>query len=399
MPLIALGGDGRFVVVPLEFSELAYDQAKGVRFDALPARAQPGPPFQTGLVGLLSYDQFARTLAPGAGPRIFRVDRALVEDRVSGEVVVTGTAFGKGSAFAVPAAVIDRVLADRASPPNAAPLIVDGQATESEYLQIAEQALADIRRGRYYQINLLRYFAVRGEPQREQLAARLDASAGGFAAVFDVPGLSLWSFSPERFLKLSPGPHGVAVETWPIKGTAPRSADPTEDRRLAERLAQSPKDLAELHMIVDLMRNDLHRVSRPASVRVLSPNQLLSVANVHHLVAHVAADLRPGLSLGELLAAVCPGGSVTGAPKREVMEAIRTYEGRERGYFMGHAFYLDDSGAFDSSILIRTVARTAAQGQFEFAAGSGIVMRSQAEAELREIDAKTRILSVASARL
>jgi para-aminobenzoate synthetase component 1 len=94
-----------------------------------------------------------------------------------------------------------------------------------------------------------------------------------------------------------------------------------------------------------------------------------------------------------LVAAACPGGSITGAPKAEVQAAIRAYEGRPRGYFMGNAFYLDDGGAFDSSILIRTLVR---QGDFAyaFAAGSGIVIKSDPETERREIAAKCGVLTM-----
>jgi para-aminobenzoate synthetase component 1 len=144
-------------------------------------------------------------------------------------------------------------------------------------------------------------------------------------------------------------------------------------------------------MIVDLLRNDLNRVSLADSVRVVCPHRLISHPTVHHLEAEIDARLRPDLTLGDFLDAVCPAGSITGAPKIEVMRAIQEFEGRDRGYFMGHIFYLDDRGRFDSSILIRTLVRDES-GLDEFAAGSGLVVHSDPERERREVEAKCRVV-------
>jgi para-aminobenzoate synthetase component 1 len=263
---------------------------------------------------------------------------------------------------------------------------------DAAYLALVDRALADIRAGRFYQINLLRYYQVAGLPDRSWMGRRLAAHGGPHAAFFDVPGLTLASFSPERFVQLLPHPAGAGIEARPIKGTAPRLPDPSADAAAARGLLASRKDLAELHMIVDLMRNDLNRVAVPGSVRVPAAAALVTLPTVHHLEARVTALLAPGLRLGDLVAALCPGGSITGAPKVEVMTAIRAYEGRSRGYFMGNAFYLDDGGGFDSSILIRTLVR---RGDFayEFAAGSGIVIGSDADTERREIAAKCGVVT------
>lgn len=382
-PLIALGGTGRHVIVPLAFSEVSWDDVKRVRLGARGASGRDLP-FRAGYVGLLSYDQ---------GQRVFRVEKALVEDRATGEVHLTGDD-GATGAFEVPEASLERLLAGVRMPRGkAVPLRLEALAPEADYLRHVEGALAEIRAGRYYQINLLRYFRVLGDTTRQALADRLDLTGGPHAAAFDLPGLGLWSFSPERFVRIRPEGEELLAETRPIKGTIARGADPAADAEAANALLSSPKDGAELAMIVDLMRNDLARVSRRGSVEVQSPGHLLTLANVHHLEATVSSKLKPGLTLGELVAATCPGGSVTGAPKHEVMQAIREREGRDRGWFMGNAFYLDDSGAFDSSILIRTLARRAGQKGYEFAAGSGIVVNSQPAAESREIDAKARVLN------
>lgn len=391
VPLIALGGPGHYFIVPVAFSEVGYDEVKHHRLASRPVQ-DVCLPFRSGYMGLVSYDQFAPTQLASAGPRIFRVDRALVQDLRTGEVHLTGDPAAR-AAFSVGPAVIDRLLADDETALPAPAYHLAAETSAAHYLAAVEQALSDIRAGRYYQINLLRYFRTTGDFSRVLLAARLDAMGGPHAAVFAIPGLELWSFSPERFLQLRPSGSDLIAEARPIKGTAARGETEVADRLAAEALQKSPKDMAELHMIIDLMRNDLARVSQRGSVAVPSTGHLLTVANVHHLEGVVTSKLRHGLTLGELFDATCPGGSVTGAPKQEVMRAIRDYEGRERGYFMGNAFYLDDSGAFDSSILIRTLVKRAGQKDYEFAAGSGIVMHSDPAAECREIDAKSRVLT------
>jgi para-aminobenzoate synthetase component 1 len=144
-------------------------------------------------------------------------------------------------------------------------------------------------------------------------------------------------------------------------------------------------------MIIDLMRNDLNRICVPGTVKVKDANRLVSFINVHHLVGAVTGQLRDGLKIQDFLTALCPGGSITGAPKIEVIRAIREFEGRPRGFFMGHAFMLDESGTFNSSILIRTLQKVAGK-DYEFSAGSGIVIHSDPKSERFEIDAKCNVL-------
>lgn len=419
LPLLVLAGTGPYAILALRFTEVAYATAART---ALVSRPAPDAlPFRRGLVGLLSHDQFAGTGDP-APPRIFRVDQALVVHQATGRVTVTGDA-DAAAEVVVPAAVVAELVeaisalgSARAASPSAdaaassvrgavgaglagmdAPaLTLIPDAPAESYLDLASQALTDIRDGRYYQINLLRYFRAREAIGRRWLAGRIDRFGGPQAALFDLADLSVAWFSPERFLRLTPTPAGLVAEAWPIKGTSPRDADPVRDAAAARDLVTSRKDLAELHMIVDLMRNDLHRVALRGAVTVPETARLVSVPSVHHLEAHVAARLRPDLTLGELLASVCPAGSITGAPKREVMTAIRAYEGRPRRYFMGHAFYLDEGGGLDSSILIRTLVREGAatrENAYAFAAGSGIVIASDPQSERCEIDAKCRVVT------
>ena len=408
-PLIAFVGSGRFHVFVTAFSEVPFAEAASFSWprpvDSRSDQAFDGsgkitsadlPPFSTGFVGLIAYD--------GAPHRAFRVHQSLVVDRERRVLWLGESDSGDAACFKMNATKFLRLIRGaqglHAAPgDDAAELLPQGfdlvpLEADAEYLERAEAALEDIKSGRYYQINLLRRFRLAAaSPPRAAFLSRLATHGGPFAVAFDLPDLTLVSFSPERFVSVRPSAdgHSAVAETWPIKGTSARHDDPAEDRAAAEGLRRSAKDLAELAMIVDLMRNDLGRVAVKGSVAVPEPLILTTHANVHHLSARVTATLRPQTTLAALIEALCPGGSITGAPKKEVMAAIETAENGPRGYFMGNAFYLDDRGMFDSSILIRTIVRQG-EGPYEFAAGSGIVVKSDPKTEMAEIAAKAKVV-------
>lgn len=281
------------------------------------------------------------------------------------------------------------------------PIILNPHGSESSYLNRVEKILEDIREGQYYQLNLLRYFTVNNAPFHT-LFPLFQRQSGPMGAWLRLPDLEIASLSPERFvsIKLQDRGDDMTILTEPIKGTSPRGKSLLEDQTNAQSLWHSKKNHAELAMIIDLMRNDLSKIATAGSVKVPDPNpvQLKSFANVHHLVGSIQGSLKKGCALGQVLAALCPGGSITGAPKKAVMEAISQYEGRSRGYFMGHIFWLDEKGQWDSSILIRTLVRQAKDplDQWEFAAGSGIVIHSDPREESAEIYAKASILTAPS---
>jgi para-aminobenzoate synthetase component I len=199
-----------------------------------------------------------------------------------------------------------------------------------------------------------------------------------YGAYLANPLLTLLSSSPERFLRLSNG----RVETRPIKGTAPRSPEPSRDEALRQGLAQSAKDRAENLMIVDLLRNDLGRVCRVGSVRVSKLFDIESFARVHHMVSTIEGELDSGRDAFDLLRACFPGGSITGAPKRRAMEIIEELEDCRRGIYCGSIGYIGFDGTMDSNIAIRTL--TVRDNELEFWAGGGIVADSQASAEYQE---------------
>src|SRR5262249_1417462 len=166
-------------------------------------------------------------------------------------------------------------------------------------------------------------------------------SPAPFAAFLRWGDLAVVSASPEWFYQT----RGDQIVTRPIKGTRPRGQDPAADARLAADLLAAPKDRAELTMIVDLERNDLGRVCRYGSVLVPEPLRVESFAQVHHLVATVEGRLRPGAGAVDILRAVFPGGSITGAPKIRAMEIIDELEPNCRGLYTGAIGYLSRGGA------------------------------------------------------
>jgi len=257
------------------------------------------------------------------------------------------------------------------------------------YMQRVQQVLDYIYAGDIFQANFTQRFVAprpAGVPAYA-LYERLRAlSPAPFAAFLNCgPALQIASASPERFLRLSAE---GAIETRPIKGTRPRHADPAADRAAAEELLASLKDRAENLMIVDLMRNDLARVSEVGSVRVPQLAGLETFASVHHLVSSVTARLRPGLGPVDLLRAAFPGGSITGAPKVRAMEIIDELEESRRGAYCGSVVWIGFDGAMDSSIVIRTLSVT--PDTVIAQAGGGIVADSDPAAEWEEMLVKIR---------
>ncbi|MBE0484779.1 aminodeoxychorismate synthase component I [Marinobacter sp.] len=245
-----------------------------------------------------------------------------------------------------------------------------------------------IQAGDCYQANLSQSFEGRyqGNPWAAFIALS-QANPTPYAAFIKHRGTALVSVSPERFLAIQKN----VIETSPIKGTRARGRTPQQDEALARELLVSEKDRAENLMIVDLLRNDLSINATPGSVQVDKLFALESYRNVHHLVSHIRASLKPGVSPVQALFDAFPGGSITGAPKIRAMEIIRELEPHQRGPYCGSIFYYGLDGRLDSSIAIRTL-RCDADGLITCWGGGGIVADSEPEAEYQETLAKVQPL-------
>lgn len=256
------------------------------------------------------------------------------------------------------------------------------------YRDAVRRAIEFIRAGDVYQVNLSQRFEVPSDEEPVHLYRRLrEASPAPFGSFFAGDGFSVLSTSPERFVQVSPAGD---VQTRPIKGTRPRSEDPSEDRRLAEELQASVKDRAENLMIVDLLRNDLSRVCGADSVRAVDLFRVESYRTVHHLVSTVEGKLREGRGPSDLLRAAFPSGSVTGAPKIRAMEIISELEPVARGPYCGALGYLGFGSDMDTSVSIRIAV--AVEDRVVFHAGGAVVVDSDPAAEYEETLDKTRAL-------
>jgi para-aminobenzoate synthetase component 1 len=260
---------------------------------------------------------------------------------------------------------------------------VSSNLTRAEFLAAVERAQRYIRAGDIYQVNLSQRLAAPCEFSGWELFQRLSAvSPAPFSAFLDCGDFQIASSSPEQFLRLS-GPH---VQTRPIKGTRPRDADPTRDAQLAYELQTSPKELAELVMITDLLRNDLGKVCEFGSVQTPDLARLEKFAQVQHLVSTIEGRLRKDVTHFAAFASCFPGGSITGAPKIRAMEIIDELEPISRGPYTGALGYLGFNRESQLSITIRTAI--CKDGLAHFNVGAGIVADSNPEAEYEETLAK-----------
>lgn len=266
--------------------------------------------------------------------------------------------------------------------------------SRSEYEHAVEQVREYIRAGDIFQANLSQRFdaPLTATPLALYHTLR-DVNPAPFACYFNAGDVVIASASPERFLRVDETGY---VETYPIKGTRPRSNDPMRDAELRDELLASEKDGAEHVMIVDVLRNDLARVCEYGSVSVPELKRHEAYATVHHLVSKVTGQLRESMTAIDLLQASFPGGSITGAPKIRAMEIIAELEPAPRGVYCGAIGYISVTGAMDTSIAIRTCV--VHDDHVYFAAGGGIVADSDPAAEYEETLVKAHALEIAIER-
>jgi para-aminobenzoate synthetase component 1 len=263
------------------------------------------------------------------------------------------------------------------------PIHLTSNLSRAEFIGLVAQAQRYIRAGDIYQVNLAQRLSAPMDVSPWETFLRLTAvSPAPFAAYFDGGDFQIASSSPELFLRLS----GSHIQTRPIKGTRPRSPDATRDAQLGYELQTSAKEMAELVMITDLLRNDLGRVCEYGSVQVPELVRLERYPQVQHLVSTVEGRLRADVTHFMALAKCFPGGSVTGAPKIRAMEIIDELEPVTRGPYTGCLGYLGFNRESQLSIVIRAAICKGAWTHFH--AGAGIVADSQPLAEYEETMSK-----------
>jgi para-aminobenzoate synthetase component 1 len=357
-------------------------------------------PFAGGWIGYLGYDLAPRIESlprrfprPGSLPDLHLAyyDTFAVHDHATGEVrTVAVDRFREGAAAtARRRREFEELLYGEPPDDRGDPLVAgppQSNFTPDEYCCAIERILEYLRAGDIFQANFAHQFSAPFVGSVEHLYSRSVAHCPApFGGLIRGDDWAIVSTSPERFFLCEPDGR---IETRPIKGTRSRGRDAIHDLWLRSELAASPKDRAELTMIVDLERNDLGRVCRFGSVRVSRHAVVESFANVHHLVSTVEGRLRPGCDVVDLIRAMFPGGSITGAPKIRAMEIIDELERGRRGVYTGAIGYLSDHGRADFNIAIRTVVIDGPLAHFHV--GGGIVIDSDPLAEYRETLAKGR---------
>jgi anthranilate synthase component 1 len=359
------------------------------RTEALP-RSDSGLPFRGGWALFLAYELAAQVeptlrlpTAPGPLPvaLALRAPAAVLRDRSSGHCLAVAEPDAGSWLDRIEAlAAVSPVLAAGFAPPvlreDEPQRFLDGVARIHHYL----------RAGDVFQVNLSRAwraeFATAPDPATVYDRLR-QANPAPFAGLLRDGDAALLSSSPERLVSV----RGRRAETRPIAGTRPRFPGDDEAARIRD-LVGNPKERAEHVMLIDLERNDLGRVCVPGSVRVDELMTVESYAHVHHIVSNVSGDLRDEVTPGEVIRAVFPGGTITGAPKVRCMQIIAELEGEGRGPYTGALGYLNRDGDLDLNILIRSAWL---QGRaLQFRTGAGIVVDSDAAHELDETRAKAR---------
>ncbi|RUR09471.1 aminodeoxychorismate synthase component I [Legionella septentrionalis] len=354
-------------------------------------------PFQGGAIGYVSYDFGAELYGINASPHALLINTPLMEFGLYDWAIITDhhqqkTYLVAANQRAETASLIKEIehcwygqqtLVNSFTLVKEFKPLISRDAYQKAFCAIHE----DLRKGRAYQVNYTQPFIAHFNGDPWEMYKRISrCNPVPFSAFLRLHQMDVLSFSPERFLLMDK----ESLLTSPIKGSARRSPDASEDTRLKKALAVCEKNKAENVMIVDLMRNDLGKISVPGTVNVNALCELQSYNSVHHLVSHIEAQCRQDVSTIEAFMSCFPGGSITGAPKKEAMRIIHEHEPFARGIYCGSIGYFSAHGRFDSNIAIRTV--TAKEEQLYLAAGGGIVMDSTWEDEYEECYTKIKAI-------
>lgn len=257
--------------------------------------------------------------------------------------------------------------------------------SREEYLDGARRVKEYIRDGYVYVLNLANCFHFKGEPDALKTYLTLrKSSAADFSAYLNFGDTKILSVSPESFIRI----RGRKITSKPIKGTRKRGRSPAEDRRERHNLERDPKERAELAMIVDMVRNDIGQVCRTGSVAVRHFARAEAYPSVFQLVGLVEGELLEGAGLKDVLKAVFPGGSITGAPKFSALKIIDELENFKRGVYTGSIGFFSVCGNADLNIAIRTLVLNQDRGYY--GAGSGITIDSDEEREHEETILKAK---------
>ena len=254
---------------------------------------------------------------------------------------------------------------------------------KADYIENIHKILALIRRGDFYEINYCQAFeaALTNVHPVNVYTNLTEVSPTPFACFYKNATDYLLCASPERYLQKK----GSRLISQPIKGTIKRNIqNEIEDKLQLETLQNSSKDKSENVMVVDLVRNDLSRICEQGSVAVSELFGIYTYPQVHQMISTITGSVNDKVSFSEILDATFPMGSMTGAPKKSVMETIDLLEPTKRGLYSGTIGYINPTGDFDFNVVIRSIFYNSQSGKANYQVGGGITIYSDPEKEYEE---------------
>lgn len=256
------------------------------------------------------------------------------------------------------------------------------RTNKQAYLNSVEKIKNHIQQGDIYEMNYcIDFYSENINLNTLQTYFQLnELTQAPFSTYFKWQEINIMSGSPERFM----AKEGNKIISQPIKGTSPRSEDKKTDEKLIEELKNNPKEIAENVMIVDLVRNDLSKIAKKNSVKVTELFGIYTFKTVHQMISTIEADLKENTSESEIIKALFPMGSMTGAPKKMATELIDEIENFKRGIYSGSVGYFEPNGNFDFNVVIRTILYNSTKKTLSFSVGSAITILSDAEKEYQE---------------
>lgn len=253
--------------------------------------------------------------------------------------------------------------------------------SKEDYVQNVKWVKERIVEGDFYELNYCHQFYEEGELESHQLFSKLNKTQKApFSGYFRSAEHEVLCSSPERFM----AKRGKTLISQPIKGTVSRGKDDSQDKELSEGLLNNEKERAENVMIVDLVRNDLNRVSKIGTVAVPELFGIYPFRNVIQMISTVTGEIKNDIHPVDSIRACFPMGSMTGAPKVMVMKTIEKLESQSREWYSGSMGYFDPEGDFDFNVIIRSILNNRATKRFCFTVGGAITFDSNPEAEYQE---------------
>ncbi len=266
---------------------------------------------------------------------------------------------------------------------------IQARLSREEYLSDVKQLIEHLKRGDCYEINFCQEFF--GNDSIDPVLTYLklgQVSPNPFSAFYKLKDKYLLCSSPERYIKKK----GDVIISQPIKGTQRRDGNMEADNYNRQQLFESKKERSENVMVVDLVRNDLSKIAVEGSLRVDELFGVYSFPNVHQMISTISGKIKSNVCIADVLKATFPMGSMTGAPKRKVMELIEKYEHTKRGIFSGTVGYISPKKDFDFNVVIRSIMYNKASNYISYQVGSAITFYSDPEQEYEECLLKTQAI-------